>query len=346
MRNWKLLILPIVALAIALGVWLWWTRPVPVDMTTAHRGQALDIVYATGYVEVEEPVEVSAQITAPITQVLAAEGARVSRGQALATLYAADQQALVRQLAAQRVNADIEAARTRKLFKDGWTTAAARDKADATARAARAAEGAAQAKLENYVLRAGVAGVVLRRDVEPGDLASPGKTLFVIGDPAQLKVTATVDERDMPRIRTGQAALMSSDAYPNRILKGHVRDITPSGDPTQRAFRARLVLDQPEPLPVGLTLEVNIVTRTVDNALLVPASAISDDHVWVVSDGRARKRAVTTGISGIDHVQVTDGLKPDEKIIAQPPEGLEDGARVKAGKATAPRDTDPGMSAR
>ncbi len=329
MQNWKWLVFPALVLALALGAWVLWTRPVALETASARRGQALDIVYATGYVEVETPVEVSAQITAQITGVLVAEGARISRGQVLATLYDADQQALVRQLAAQRVNADIEAGRTRKLFKDGWTTAAARDKAEAAARAARAAEAAAAAKLENYVLRATAAGVVLRRDAEPGDLASPGKTLFIIGDPMQLKVTATVDERDVPRIRTGQAALMSSDAYPDRILKGHVREITPSGDPAQRAFRARLVLDKPEPLPIGMTLEVNIITRTVDQALLVPASAVSEGHVWVIADGRAQKRSIRTGISGIDHVEIVAGLKEGEAVALQPPDALEDGARVR-----------------
>lgn len=304
--------------------------PAAVETATVTRGDAVEVVYATGFVEVEEPAEIAARVTAPIIDIKADEGDRVVRGQVLATLDSADQRAQIAQLAAQTRAAALDADRTIALYKRGFATAAARDRVTTTLAAARAAERAAHERLDNFVLRAGVDGVVLRRDAEPGDLASPANTLFIIGDPARLKITATVDERDIPRVAPGQQAVMSSDAYPGRIFKARVREITLGGDPNQRAFRVRLDPAGNEPLPVGLTLEVNIVTREKHGALLAPDAAIVDGKAWRINDGAARQVDVGTGISGPETVEITQGLAAGDVVILNAPEGLKDGARVRA----------------
>src|SRR3546814_10124962 len=93
------------------------------------------------------------------------------------------------------------------------------------------------------IFRAGIDGLVVKRDVEPGDLAAPSRVLMLLGDPAEMRVTAIVDERDVPRIAVGQSALLSSDAWPGRGIRGHVRELTPAGDPHLRASRVWLGLD-------------------------------------------------------------------------------------------------------
>ena len=181
-------------------------------------------------------------------------------------------------------------------------------------------------------MRAGIDGVVLKRDVEPGDLAVPSRTLMQLGDPGRIRITATVDERDVPRIHVGQTALMSSDAWPGRVIRAHVSEITPGGDPNQRAFRARLLTEKPEALPIGLTLEVNIVTRRTDKALRVRASALSDDNVWVVEDKHVASRAVKTGILGADEVEILSGRKAGDLVVTAPPAELAEGKRVKVAR--------------
>ena len=195
---------------------------------------------------------------------------------------------------------------------------------------------AAQARLVQTTVRAGINGVVLKRDVYPGDLATPGKELLQLGDPARIRITATVDERDIPRVTVGQGVVMSTDALPGRILRGVVSEITPGGDSSQRAFRVRITLNtaptgpatRDPALPFGLTLEINIITHQNPNALLVPASAVAGRHVWVVEGGRARHRAVVAGVSGPQKVEIRQGLADGEQVIVNPPAGLADGARV------------------
>ena len=328
--GWKWIALLVALLALGFGYLLWAGKPRTVEVTAARRGTAVELVYATGFVEPEQPVSVAARVTAPVVEVLVQEGERVHRGQALIRLADEEQQAAIRQARAERIRTARDEARILTLYRQGWVTRAARDQAVAAADAARAAEQTFTARTGQYVLRAGINGIVLKRDVEPGDLATPSRILMTLGDPAHIRVTATVDERDVPRILPGQDAMMSTEAFPGRIIRGRVREITPGGDPTERAFRVRLLLEDAPRLPLGLTLEVNVVTKRVARALLVPATAISGDRLWIIENGRARARKVKTGTAGADEVQIIRGLRPGERVIRNPPENLDAGERVKA----------------
>ena len=310
------------------GFWWWRTRPRPVEIAAVRVGPALQLVYATGVVETDQPVSVAARLTAPVRAVLVDEGDRVRRGQALVLLDDQDQRAFLAQSRAQARDAAMAEARIVPLFKQGWATRAARDTAVATADAARAAEAMAAAHVGQSVVRAGIAGIVLKRDVEPGDTAMPGRELMKLGDPARLRVTATIDERDMPVVRVGQAALLSSDAWSGRVLHGRVRQITPGGDPDQRAFRVRLAMADAPTMPIGMTLEVNIVARWVDRATLVPTGALSGQNLRLVERGRAVRRSVRVGIVGAQQTQIEAGVRPGEQVITAPPADLHDGDRV------------------
>jgi RND family efflux transporter MFP subunit len=324
--RWMLLMAAVVALAAA-G---WWFTSGALNVTggPASRGPVADVVYATGFVEPRRPVDVSSRVTAPVTAVLVDEGDHVRRGQALATLDGEDQRQTIVQFVADRVKAEQDEARALALFRQGWMARAGRDQAVAAANSARAAEASARAKLDQYTIRSGISGVVLRRDVEPGDLATAARTLFEIGDSRQLRVTATVDERDIPMVRTGLSALMSTEAYPGRVFRGTVYEITPGGDPDQRAFRVRIAPAAGFALPIGLTLEVNILVAERSAALLVPASAIRDNRLWVVENGRARRRSVDTGIRGTDRTEIRRGLRAGACVISNPPDEIKDGERV------------------
>jgi len=317
-------------LLVAIAGWRYMNRSPTIEATPAQRGPVAEVVYATGFVEPRRPVEISSRVTAPVTAVLVDEGDRVARGQVLALIDSVDQRQTITQLAAQTLNAEQDERRALMLFKQGWTTRAARDRAVATASAARAAEAAARARLDQYAIRSGTYGVILRRDVEPGDLATATKTMFELGDPDLLRVTATVDERDIPMVRKGAKVMMSSEAYPGRVISGQVYEITPGGDPDQRAFRVRIMPDEAAHLPIGLTLEVNIMISAKDRALLVPAGAIRDGAVWVVEAGRARRVEVTTGIRGADKTEIISGIGEGACIVRQPKPEIEDGQRATA----------------
>jgi len=329
-RLVRWLIIGTVLVVIAVTAWSYLSRPVTVPAARATRGTVAEVVYATGFVEPRRPVDVSSRVTAPVLHVLADEGEHVSRGQPLAVLDAEDLRQTMAQLTATRINAEQDERRALALFAGGWSTRADRDKAVASVNSALALESAARARLNQYTIRSGISGVILRRDVEPGDLATSAKTLFEIGDPKDLRVTATVDERDIPLVRPGAAALMSTEAYPGRVLHGKVYEITPGGDPDQRAFRVRIAPAADASPPIGLTLEVNIMVSERQHALLVPPAAAHGGEVWVVDNGRARKARIQLGIRGSDRTEIRSGLSDNACVLIDPPEKLKDGDRVTA----------------
>lgn len=329
MKRIALWLLMSALLATAVAYWLFSGRARDVTLVPARVGEAIELVYATGFVEAEHPASVAARLTAPVRQVLADEGDHISRGEPLILLDDDEQRHALQQARAQRRVAVQDERRALALFAKGWVTRAARDSAVAAADSARAGEASARARLNQMVIRSEMDGIVLRRDVEPGDLATPSRTLMMLGDPARLRITATVDERDVPRLHPGQPALMSSDAWPGRIMRGHVREVTPGGDPEQRAFRARIVTNDKLSLPLGLTLEVNIVTRRATRALLIPATAVEDSHVWTIRNGRARSRAVRTGITGSVDIQILSGLSQSDLIVEAPVGKVTENMRVR-----------------
>lgn len=103
------------------------------------------------------------------------------------------------------------------------------------------------------------------------------------------------------------------------------------GDPVAKTYRVRFALPDDTPLMIGMTVEVNVVTATRPDALLVPVGAIAaDGSVFVVEDGRVRRRDVITGIRGTTQVEIRDGLEDDAVVVVPVPDNLDDGARVAA----------------
>lgn len=323
--------------AAAMGYFLWSaSRPIPVRTARAHLGGAVDAVYASGVVEHVRQARVAPVVTAPIRAVAVLEGQRVRPGQTLAQLDDGPQQGVYLQLAAQAAQARAQYGRTHRLFLAGYAAAAADQDAGAIAQAADAAASGARARLEDYRIKAPFDGAVLRRDAEPGDLATVGKALFTIADPTALRLTADVDERDVGRLRVGQEAVVRADAFPGRTFDAVVTDLTPQGDATGRVFRARLSIGADLGLQPGMTVEINMIVQRRQGVLLVPSKALKDGGVFVVHNGEARRRPVRAGLQGLAETEILGGLKAGEAVVLDPPATLKDGARVAPAPPPAP----------
>lgn len=316
------------ALAIAAGLWLV-LRPPQVSVEAARLGPAVESIYASGVVDFVRQARISPVVNSPIRAVLVAEGANVAPGQVLAQLVDGPEQATLLQLRFQAEQARSAAARTEFLYRRGFAAAAAWDNARREYQAAAAAANAAAARLADFRIVAPFAGRIMRRDAEPGDVATPGQALFVIADPATLRITADVDERDAGRLSEGLVALVRADAFPGRTFQAHVAQITPQGDSNGRVFRARLSVEPQAQLRPGMTVEINIILARRDRAVLVATRALAENHVWVLAGGQAHRRAVTLGVRGAERTEITAGLRTGEQVIVDPPAGLHDGAQVR-----------------
>ena len=316
---------------------LYWTFVAAPEVTVAQpvRGPAVKAVYATGNVEATYWAKVTPLVKGRIEEICACEGKKVSRGDILAKLDDKETQAELNALKAREAFAADELERYSRLLERKVVSSQAYQKVAAERSELLASIAAAYERLAQRILRAPMDGIVLRRDGEVGEVAQPTDILFWVGQPRPLRITAEVDEEDIPLVKIGQRALIKADAFPGQALAGGVDQITPKGDPTNKNYRVRIGLPDDTPLLIGMTTEINIVVKEVADALLVPTNAVRDGAVWVVADGRVTRRPVKLGIAGDARTQVLSGLKPDEAVVQDPPPGLRDGGRVKVARGPA-----------
>lgn len=317
---------------IVLGAAAYWgpgaLRPA-VAVVPAERGIAVQAVYATGVVEPVTWARVSPLVRARIVDVCACEGMTVARGDELARLDDAEPSAILAELEARETFLAGEAARYRNLLERGVVSTQAYERATSELLQIRAEIRAQRTRLDNYTLRAPIDGTVLRRDGEIGEIVGPDNIVFWVGQPQPLWIVAEVDEEDIPLVAPGKPVLIDANAFPDHSLPGTVTQITPKGDPLNKSFRVRIALPGDTPLMIGMTVEVNVIVREVDDAVLVPATALVGDTVFVVAGERVSARTVAPGIRGGTRIEIRDGLTAGERIVADPPPGLRDGERVR-----------------
>lgn len=327
-RKWVWVLL-LVAIAVAGAIA--WRRagPVNVEVVQPTRGPAVDAIYATGTVEPTVMLPIAPRVAGRLAVLNVDEGASVKDGQVLARLDAADLESTVEELQARAAFARDQLRRTEELVKRGVAAAIDLDRARSEADAANAVVKRARAQRDFTALTSPANGTIIKRDGEIGQYIPVGQPVFFLACCAPLRVTAEVDEEDIPRVRIDQPVVLRADALPGRTLDGTVAEITPKGDPVARSYRVRIRVPNPEGLRVGMTVDANLVVSERQNALLVPTSAVRDGAVWVVVDGKVRKQAIQIGVAGAARTEVLSGLAADATLVAVPADTLTDGRRVR-----------------
>jgi HlyD family secretion protein len=213
----------------------------------------------------------------------------------------------------------------------------------------------AEAALEQAAERAGytvitapISGVVTRTNVEEGEYVQGGAVPLPSAEIAMLVITETdrvwvecnVDEADINDVKVGQEALIYLGE--GRETKGRVDKISPSVRQVQgdvRTFAVRLALEgNASALRSGMSVDVDIITKSHKNVVSVPSFAVSDDkegkyYVYVVENNIAKKREITKGAEGIERTEVTKGVKEGEQIVTSlEVKGLGDGKKIKIRK--------------
>ncbi|RWM24462.1 efflux RND transporter periplasmic adaptor subunit [Mesorhizobium sp.] len=322
-------IVGIVVVAALVGGTAWYLlRATPVSIVTPWRGDAAEIVYASGSVEPNSWAKVAPVVRERIVEQCNCEGARVAQGDVLARLDDSEVRAALGELEARRALAEQEFQRQSVLAEKNAASQQALDRAQSELSQIEALVAGQKARLETYVIRAPSPGVVLRQDGEVGEIAELGTVLFWVGEPKPLLVVAEVNEEDIPRVEIGQRTLLRADAFPGQNLEAVVDRITPKGDPVTKTYRVYFRLPNDTPLRIGMSTDVNIVIRVSKNALLVPSVAIEGRDVFVVEGETTRRREVRTGIRGTNGVEVLSGIDARAQVISPYPTELADGARV------------------
>jgi RND family efflux transporter MFP subunit len=216
-----------------------------------------------------------------------------------------------------------------------------RDSAGAGVSGAKARYDQAKTQLSDTILSSPIDGVVLKKSIEVGQLATPGTVAFSVGDITSVKVVFGVPDTVLPRLKLGAALAVTTEAFPGEKFEGHISLISPSADPKSRVFEVDVTIpNQDGRLKPGSVAALSLERGDeVGVSMLIPLSAIvrspiHPDHftVFVVEEvgdhAIARARDVELGDYLGRVIPVKQGLNGDEKIVVQGAGLISDGERV------------------
>jgi RND family efflux transporter MFP subunit len=304
----------------------------PALRTAAVQYREVEQTYAAeGVVEAVKQSTVAAQISGRVVTVNFDVGDRVKKGQVIVRIdpaevnqaYAASQ-AQIAQTQATLRNAKAQYERTQQLVQQKFMSPAALDKAQADYQAAEAQLAAAEAgggqaaATKAYAtVTAPYSGVVSARQVELGEMAVPGKPLMTGFDPSDLRVTASMPQRELDAVRKFNSASVEFPDLKKRIQAVRVT-ILPSADAQTHTTQIRL------DLPPGIEgLYPGMFARAYF-AVLIPAAAVARRSevtgAYVVGEnGEIHFRQLRLGeATGGEDVEVLAGVAAGEKVALDP----------------------------
>ena len=383
---WITLAVVAVLLALAAAAWALLGREKPIEVRTAPTvalgggGASASVLDASGYVVARRMATVSAKVTGKVQEVLIEEGMRVEAGQVLARLEPidadADRALSQSQLQAARsqtggvqaqlVEAEANARRLSSLVAQQLVSKAQYDQAIAQRDLLRAQLLTAQRNertaadrlkiadigLDNTIVRAPFAGVVIAKAAQPGEIVSPlsaggGFTRTGVGtiaDMDSLEIEVDVNESYINRVRAGAPAQAVLDAYQDWTIPARVIAIIPTADRGKATVKVRIGLEQKDPrvLPdMGARVSFmedapkdGAAPPAPPRGVLVPATAIvprdGGSVVFVIDGERVRAQAVAPG-QAYGELRLVEGIAASTRVVRTPPAEMMDGARVEVG---------------
>lgn len=327
------------------------------------KGYISENVTATGKVQPVDTVAVGTQVSGTIKTLYADFNSKVKKGQLLAELDKTLFEATVNQYQANLVSAQSALiyqqgnfGRQNNLYKVGAVSKADYDNALYTYNAAKASVNSIKAQLASAQKNLSLAsiyspidGTVLSRSVSEGTTVAASfstPTIFSIAkDLTKMQVEASVDEADVGNITKGERSTFTVDAYLNDTFNGTIQDIRLSPSISSNVVTYKTIIktaNDDNKLKPGMTANITIFTKEVNNAMLVPTKAIkyapdstlagkyqmtwvnpdrkpagaNEAYVWVEKEPKELvQKKIKTGINDNTHIEVLEGLEANDVVV-------------------------------
>lgn len=367
-RRW-----PFVLLLVAIAAGLAWrlgsagaavVETVQPIVTRSGGNSGGTLLAASGYVVARRKAVVSAKIQGRLSELRVEEGSRVQQGDVLAKLDASDYEAQVGRARAQVKHAEADLAENERLLRvarslhreqvlatDNVEAAESRARmADASLAQSRADLAYAEAQLQNTVIRAPFTGTVVKKMAEVGESVAPipagvnlstsSGAVVALADLETLEVEADVAESNVAKLKDGQPAEVTVEAFPDRHYRAVLRQIIPTADRTKATVQVKVTIVEKDPaLKPEMSAKVSFLETapapgaTTAPVVTVPEAAVVKQNgkaqVFEIVGGKAHVRKVDVGTAQSGRVVVKSGLNGQETLVAQPAPDLKDGDAVK-----------------
>jgi RND family efflux transporter MFP subunit len=288
-----------------------------------------------------------------VISVLVDAGSWVRAGQTLAVIdrsvqaqQAAQQAAQIEAAKAQAALAQSDYDRAIALQGRGFISKAeidakkaARDAANAQVRVAQAQLGATRAQIGQLDVRAPTAGLVLARNVELGQIVSPGSgALFRLAEGGEMEMRAQLAQQDLSNVHVGMPAQVTPVGS-DQSITGHVWQVAPTIDPQSRLGEVRIAVPYSPAMRPGGYAQASITAGTTTAPLLPQSAVLSDDngnYVYIVNgNSQIERRNIQIGTVNENGVTVTSGLTGNEPVVLSAGPFLNPGQKVKPRRVAA-----------
>jgi RND family efflux transporter MFP subunit len=197
-----------------------------------------------------------------------------------------------------------------------------------------------EAQMKNTEIRAPMDGLLTAIKTIDGELVAERAELFTISSRKNY-VRGEVDEEDVGEVKVGMEAVLQVYAFRTRQFNAKVSAIQPAADPETQRYTIVLDLENPpENLMAGMTGEMNIITGTHENVLLLPTRALVVDQALIVKRSVVQARTVKVGYRTLDYSEIIDGLSEGERAILSDQDKLRPGRLVRQRVAKIPLRSD------
>jgi RND family efflux transporter MFP subunit len=322
--------------------------------------QEYAVLTASGYVVAQRKAAVASKGTGTLVFLGVEEGDRVKKGQLIARLDNADVVATLHRARAnlRRAEADLNDAkrsleRMRTLLNEGVVAQAEYDAAEARynrvvaeIHSAKFAVREAEVAVDNMRIVAPFDGTVLKKNADVGEIVAPlagaassRAAVVTIADMTSLEVEADVSEANITRVNTKQDCEITLDAYPQRRYPGYVSKIVPTADRAKATVLVKIQFRSYDHrvLP-EMSAKVAFLAPGASDALsskpvlTVPAAAVAGSNgravVYKIEDGRAVEVPVLTGARFGAQIEIKEGLKEGDKVVAKADERIKPGVKL------------------
>ena len=306
--------------------------PVAAVTTSAVIEQTVPtLVEVVGTVQAVERAAIAAKVTGSVIDVPVVLGSRVTKGDLLVKISAREIAAQLNQAKARFKQAERNLSREKKLLKKNATTAETVKSMQDQYDLAYAAVQEARTMLGYATITAPFSGVITRKNVHVGDLATPGTILLRMENDQKLQAVCAVPESLVLQVHPGQT-LMVTVPTAGLTITGKVAEVAPSADPVTRTAPVTIDLAYSEKLRTGQFSRVKLPGQA-KTALFVPDGSVLPkgqmERVFVAADSKAHLRLVRTGMRQDGLIEVISGLNPGETVIFKNNEHLVDGQPIK-----------------
>lgn len=345
-------------------------RGTSVQVVDLQRSSISDIVRAYGNIQAEDGVRISPQVSERVTRIHADLGDTVRVGDMLAQLrdvnftdQVARDQAQLSQARSAVVRDSLDFARAEALFDRELASRSELENARVAYNNSRAQYESARAALtqsrENLAftqVRSPVDGVITRRNISPGDLASTGTVMFEISNLAGYEIRLFLPLSDRRRVRLNHEVNIRLTGDRDFTARGIVSRISPGLDPlTGLAEVVISLVETDEMILPGSLAEAHIVARTNPSSIVIPRNSLVENVQTILDpetnsirinrqfnafiaqgDSVARLRPLEIGLEEGDRIEILSGLQEGDRLIVTGQAGLEDNARIRVAGSQRP----------